>query len=225
MSGAAFAHETGPGTSPTPPSDPSTNVSGAVAVSNQDGAVIGAFAKGTLDGNSLSTVSPTGLANIQQNGGANSILQDQNTLGAILGCSCSSSNNSADLSLAASNQSALVLGAVSIGAQSRSETGSDSGAGFQFVAAGGQESSGGHSSSGFLGHDSSGGQEASGFLVAAGGGSHYDTWDNASSYQASANSAYGIGGTGLINVSQNTGNNSMLQAGNTVAAITGTTLP
>lgn len=169
--------------------------SAAVALSDQDGAVILNFAKGTDGANAINSVAGTGLVNIQQNNGANSILQDQNTLGAILNCSCtsSSSTNVLDVSLAASAQSALVLGNVSIGAENRTSKGSSAGGG-----------------GGFIGDEAAGG-----FFW------HKARWDNTETAVQSSNGLGSFTGTGLYNISQNNGNNSMLQSGNTVAAIVG----
>jgi hypothetical protein len=162
-------------------------------LNQQNGASVFNFAKGTDGTNTIGTVNGTGLVNIQQNNGANSVLQDQNTLGAILNCSCSTSSQTLDASLAASSQSALVLGNVSIGATNTERQG-------------GEDSSGGWHHS----HYSSGG----GFSQSA-------HWDNTSDAVQSSNSLSSFGGTGLFNISQNNGNNSMLQSANTVAAIVG----
>jgi hypothetical protein len=189
MSGVALAgeHDHGDG------HDPSTAVGVAVALTNQEGAVLFNFAKGTDGYNTIGNVGGTGLVNIQQNNGANSVLQDQNTLGAILNCSCSTANQTLDVSLAASNQSALVLGNVSIGAANTEKEALVKSAG------------GGHHSQ----YGSSGG--------------HYEYAHVISSSTAvqSTNSLSNFGGTGLFNISQNNGNNSMLQSANTVAAVVG----
>lgn len=170
-----------------------TDVGIAVALSNQEGAVVLNYAKGTVGTNTITGIGGAGLVNIQQNNGANSILQDQNTLGAILNCSCSSSNDVLNVSLAASNQSALVLGNVSVGAANTEKEVLVKSAG------GGQHSQSGSS------------------------GGHYEYAHVISSSAAvgSSNSLSNFNGTGLYNISQNNGNNSMLQAGNTVAAVIG----
>lgn len=168
---------------------PTSATSAAVALTDQEAAAVFNFAKGTVGSNAIGSIGGTGLVNIQQNNGANSVLQDQNTLGAILNCSCtsSSSTNVLDVSLAASEQNALVLGNVSIGATHTEKQGSV------------QSYSGGHSDGHYL-------------------SAH---WDNASNAVESSNSLSSFSGTGLYNISQNNGNNSVMQSGNTVAAIIG----
>jgi hypothetical protein len=52
-------------------------------------------------------------------------------------------------------------------------------------------------------------------------GSKTHTFAFASTAVQSSNSLSSFGGTGLYNISQNNGNNSVLQSGNTVAAIVG----
>jgi hypothetical protein len=241
MNGAAFASGQGGQGGSDPSKDPTTNAAAAVALTGQDGAVLFDFAKGTDGANTLGTVGGTGLFNVQQNNGANSILQDQNTLGAVLDCSCSTTGNVYAASLAASSQSALVLGDQSIGAVDKGGSGKSSSSGFIFAAGGEQSSGGGHKTtttsgtSGTSGNNhpdsqtndpttttssAGGGEQSAGFLLLAGGQqknsySWYNTAVQSTNYAAS------IGGTGLVNVSQNNGNNSMLQSGNTVAAIIG----
>lgn len=191
VSGAAFAGNE----NHDPHGRGTTNaVSAAVALTEQEGAVVLNFAKGTDGSNTINSAGGTGLVNIQQNNGANSILQDQNTLGAILNCSCtsSSSTNVLDVSLAASDQAALVLGNVSIGAENRTSKGGSAGGG------------------GFVKDEASGG-----FFW------HKAHWNKTENAVQSSNSLGSFSGTGLYNVSQNNGNNSMLQSGNTVAAIIG----
>jgi hypothetical protein len=198
--------------------DPSTSVGVAVALSNQDGGVALNFAKGTVGTNTIGTVGGTGLVNIQQNNGANSILQDQNTLGAILNCSCSSSDQTLGVSLAASNQSALVLGNVSIGATNTTNSGAEQSSG-AFFAAG--SSSSGDDSHGHDSHDNHGHDDGSKKFAAGGAFAQAANWSKSSTAVGSSNTLSSFSGTGLYNISQNNGNNSMLQSGNTVAAIVG----
>jgi hypothetical protein len=224
MSGVAFAHDDG-GDNNNHGTTSAT--SAAVALTDQDGAVIHNFAKGTVGANAIGTVNGTGLVNIQQNNGANSILQDQNTLGAILNCSCtsSSSTNVLDVSLAASEQNALVLGNVSIGAQNKSANGSSA-----YSSTSTKNSAASTTGSGVLTSASADGDDAQ--ASATGGNSAAQSNDNSthnsnrswafqSTAVASSNSLSSFGGTGLYNISQNNGNNSMLQSANTVAAIIG----
>ena len=199
--------------------DPSTTAVGvAVALSNQDGGVALNFAKGTVGTNTIGTVGGTGLVNIQQNNGANSILQDQNTLGAILNCSCSTSDQTLGVSLAASNQSALVLGNVSIGATNTTNSGAEQSSG-AFFAAG--SSSSGDDSHGHDSHDNHGHDDGSKKFAAGGAFAQAANWSKSSTAVGSSNTISNFSGTGLYNISQNNGNNSMLQSGNTVAAIVG----
>ena len=221
MSGAAFAgeHHDNHGTT--------SATSAAVALTDQDAAVIFNFAKGTAGANAIGSVGGTGLVNIQQNNGANSVLQDQNTLGAILNCSCtsSSSTNVLDVSLAGSEQNALVLGNVSIGATNKAGNGSSA-----YASTSTKNSAASTTGSGVATNASADGDDAS---ASAGGGNsaaqsndnstHNSTrsWAFASTAVASSNSLSTFGGTGLYNISQNNGNNSMLQSANTVAVIIG----
>jgi hypothetical protein len=197
--------------------DPSTSVGVAVALSNQDGGVALNFAKGTVGTNTINNVGGTGLVNIQQNNGANSVLQDQNTLGAILNCSCSTSSQTLGVSLAASNQSALVLGNVSIGASNRTSVGAETASGAFFaVGSSGSDDSHGHDN-----HDNHGHDDGSKKFAAGGAFTEAAAWAKSSTAVGSSNTINGFSGTGLYNISQNNGNNSMLQSGNTVAAIVG----
>lgn len=228
MSGAAFAggnDHGGHGGDPGNNNHGTTSAtSAAVALSDQDGAVMFNFAKGTAGNNTIGSVGGTGLVNMQQNNGANSILQDQNTLGAILNCSCtsSSSTNVLDVSLAASEQNALVLGNVSIGAENRTKSGSESGSG-TFASAESSSSGGSSGHDGHDSHDSHGNNDGSRSHAEAASGSfaHAKTWSSSETAVASNNTLSSFTGTGLYNISQNNGNNSMLQSGNTVAAIIG----
>jgi len=169
------------------------NAKTAVAASVQYGDVQDNWAGGTVGSNDTGTIGGTGLINVQQNNGANSILQDANTLGAILNCSCTNSSSSENANttaaLALNAQVASVENNTSNGATNKSSTDSDKG-----------------------------------------GGEHWGSWgkgghDNYSTYNSNAvgstNFIGGVTGTGLINISQNNGNNSMLQSSNTVAAIIG----
>jgi len=234
MSGAAFAgdsHDHGNNNDHGKNNDPTTTSVGlAVALNQQNGASVFNFAKGTDGANTIGTVNGTGLVNIQQNNGANSVLQDQNTLGAILNCSCSTSDQSLGVSLAASQQNALVLGNVSIGATNKAAQASSSS-----VGSGSGSKSSAASTSGTIAIGTSADADGDhGHAQAATGnsaaqdsethqGQHNDTssWAFASAAVQSTNALSSFGGTGLYNISQNNGNNSVMQAGNTVAAIVG----
>jgi hypothetical protein len=231
--------------------DPNVKVSTAVALNDQDAGVAFVFAKGTDAANSISgTVGMTGLQNVQQNGGANSVLQDGNTLGAILNCSCSNSNSGLAFTtaLASNDQDALVLGAVSIGATNKAANGSSASAsqhadsGTYNVSAshtknasasstGGNGNSSAHDDSAHAatssGNTTSSDNDnstfgASGTYSDSGSHSHTSSWAFANNAVQSANSISGTVSTlGLTNISQNVGNNSILQSSNTVAAIIG----
>ena len=207
--------------------DPQTTAVGvAVALNSQEGASVFNFAKGTDGANTIGTVNGTGLVNIQQNNGANSVLQDQNTLGAILNCSCSTSDQVLSASLAASSQSALVLGNVSIGASNKTASGSSS-------ATWNNVKNGSASTNGTIAigtHASADGDDADAGAATGNSsasdndnrsGSKTHTFSFASTAVQSSNALSSFGGTGLYNISQNNGNNSVLQSGNTVAAIVG----
>lgn len=194
---------------------PTTDTSTAVAASVQAGSVEDNFAVGTAGANAIGTAGGTGLFNVQQNNGANSLIQSDNTLGAILNCSCSSSPNSnvTNTSLALSAQVAEVEGNVSIGAENKSSSGSSSSS--ANIQASSEDKGGGH-------HDvygGGGGHDDTSFF--SGDFSHSDEWMRSSEAVASANAIGTISGTGLMNISQNNGNNSLLQSSNTVAAIVG----
>lgn len=211
----AFAHEDGGdgrgGNDPKPTNDTST----AVAASVQAGFVGFDFAKGTAGVNAIGTAGGTGLINAQQNNGANSLIQSDNTLGAILNCSCSSSSSSnvTNTSLALSAQVGAVVGDVSIGAENKSASGHSSSS--ADVEASSEDKGGGH----HYGDIGGGGHDDTSFF--SGDFSHSDSWMRSSEAVASANAIGTISGTGLMNISQNNGNNSLLQSSNTVAAIVG----
>jgi hypothetical protein len=172
---------------------PFLNAASAVGASFQDGNVGWGFSKGVNGNNNASNVNGTGLVNLQQNTGNNSLVQDNNTLGAILNCSCTTSGTgliNASAALALSAQVADVDGGVSIGGENE---GSSSG-----------EKGGGHHS----------------YWGSGGGHSEWSShYENA--VAGGGNTLTNFGGTGMYNVSQNTGNNSLLQSSNTVAAIIG----
>jgi len=186
----------------------------AVAASVQAGEVEDNFAKGTVGSNDTGAINGTGLINVQQNNGANSMLQDANTLGAILnscGCSTNTSDITANTALAVSAQVGEVEDNASIGAKAEVKSGSSSSS--ADIEASGSEKGGGH-------HDEygSGGGHSSEFSF-EGEFSHERTWSEASAPVGSSNYIASVGGTGLINISQNNGNNSLLQSSNTVAAV------
>jgi len=238
MSGAAFAgdsHDHGNNNDHGKNNDPTTTSVGlAVALNQQNGASVFNFAKGTDGANTIGTVNGTGLVNIQQNNGANSVLQDQNTLGAILNCSCSTSDQTFGASLAASQQNALVLGNVSIGATNKAAQASSS---HSSVGSSSSTKNGTASTSGTIAigtkasahGDDADASAATGNSSASDNDNHQEqhnntsthSWAFASAAVGSSNSLSSFGGTGLYNISQNNGNNSVLQSGNTVAAIVG----
>ena len=180
------------------------SVATAVAASDQDAGVLFNFAKGTDANNSVTGGAfngATGLFNVQQNGGANSIQQDGNTLGAILNCSCSN-NGGTSTSLALSSQTAFVAGNTSIGAKNEGTTVAD----VSVFSKKGEDKHHRHGDDGSV-------SAANAFYL-----SHYE---NAVASSNTINASF-ENATGLFNVSQNVGNNSMQQATNTVAAIVGT---
>ena len=194
--------------------NPFLNASTAVAASVQAGEVEDNFAKGTVGSNDTGAINGTGLINVQQNNGANSQLQDANTLGAILD-TCACSTNTADITantaLAVSAQFGSVEGNKSIGAEAETRSGSEKSSANVEVSS--SEKGGGH-------HDEygSGGGHSEEFSF-EGEFSHQKTWSSAEAPVGSSNYIASVGGTGLINISQNNGNNSLLQSSNTVAAV------
>lgn len=193
---------------------PFLNASTAVAATVQAGEVEDNFAKGTVGSNDTGAINGTGLINVQQNNGANSQLQDANTLGAILD-NCACSTNTADITantaLAVSVQVGSVEGNKSIGAEAKAKSGSESSSADVEISS--SEKGGGH-------HDEygSGGGHSEEFSF-EGEFSHEKTWSEASAPVGSSNFIGSVGSTGLINISQNNGNNSLLQSSNTVAAV------
>ena len=190
------------------------NASTAVAATDQDGFVGWNHAEGTVGSNDTGAINGTGLINVQQNNGANSQLQDANTLGAILD-TCACSTNTADITantaLAFSSQSGAVIGNRSEGATAETKSGSEKST--ASIDASSSESGGGHQDK----YSSGGGHEESSSFD--GNFSNSKTWSEASAPVGSTNFIASVGGTGLINVSQNNGNNSLLQSSNTVAAV------
>jgi hypothetical protein len=181
FSGIAFADEHhGPKT---------TDV--ALSASGQGAGVFFDFAKGTDATNTIGTVNGTGLVNIQQNGGANSVQQDANTLAVIFKGNSANGNNAQDTNapIALSAQVAVVAGDKSIGAENTTSKG-------------GERSS-------YRGDESYHSHK------------HSEWWDKTSSAVGSGNNLTTFGGTGMFNISQNVGNNSLQQSANTVAAVIG----
>jgi hypothetical protein len=175
LSGQAFAGEDHGG---KPGEQAKALASTAVAVTIQAGEVEGNRASGNASNNYIGSTNGTGLFNVQQNGGANSIQQDANTLAAILNCACSNGNT---------NTTAVALGLQIAEVEHNKSQGA-----FNTVSGGGDKKED------YRGHTTT------------------------SSYVVSSNNYIGnVGGTGLMNISQNTGNNSMQQSANTVAAIVG----
>jgi len=163
----------------------------AVAASVQAGEVEDNNASGTVGSNKTGAINGIGLTNVQQNNGANSELQSANTLGIILS-SCGCSTNTADITA----NTALAVSA-------------------QFGSVEGNNSTGAatiknHSTD----TDQVSFSEKNGFSA-----SDKDTHSWSSTPVGSTNNVGSVGGTGLMNISQNNGNNSLLQSSNTVAAI------
>jgi len=108
------------------PQDLESKTTNALAASVQAGEVEGAYVEGnlstnTINGNSFSNAK--GMFNVQQNGGANSLQQSDNTLGAILGCTCTdTAEHTSAGAFALSAQVASVDGGKSIGAVNTSES-------------------------------------------------------------------------------------------------------
>lgn len=191
------------------------NASTAVAATVQAGEVEDNFAKGTVGSNDTGTIGGTGLINVQQNNGANSQLQDANTLGAILdncACSANTADITANTALAVSVQVGSVEDNKSIGAKAETRSGSEKDTADVEVSS--SEKGGGHHDS----YGNSGGGHSEEFSF-EGEFSHEKTWSSAEAPVGSTNFIAGVSGTGLINVSQNNGNNSLLQSSNTVAAV------
>ena len=163
----------------------------AVAASVQAGEVEDNNASGTVGSNKTGAINGIGLTNEQQNNGANSELQSANTLGIVLSnCACTTS--AADLTA----NTALAVSA-------------------QFGSVEGNNSEGAAHTT-LSDKDKGGGFH---FGDDAGGGWHDNSFSKSSTPVGSSNNIGSVGGTGLMNISQNNGNNSLLQSSNTVAAI------
>jgi len=223
--------------------DPTTASQNTLAASIQAGEVEDNFAKGTDATNSISGSSfngAKGMFNVQQNGGANSLQQSDNTLAAILNCTCSTPTagvNTSTGAIALSAQVASVEDNVSIGTVNKSETVASSEQG------GGQHSSSSTSNGSSNGNSDpttssyNGANGGSGGATAGKGTTYSSTntdtgggWNSEAFYKLETTTAVassnGIdnafnGAVGMFNVSQNVGNNSMQQASNTAAAIIG----
>jgi hypothetical protein len=199
--------------------DPSIlDANAALAASVQANAVLFNFALGTDAANDISEIHALGLVNIQQNGGANSSQNDANTLAAVLTSSCGCGSNALiniNVPVAATVQVGVVAGNASIGALNVAKTGVDEGSGWHvdhvFAA---EQSAGFH-----IGYFGAGEQSALLAASSAGGGQHFRAWDNQYDWQQSTNSLTKSNLTGMINVSQNVGNNSLQQAANTASVI------
>jgi hypothetical protein len=176
----------------------------ALAGAIQLGEVEHNFAKGTDANNGISSGSfngATGLFNVQQNGGANSLQQDGNTLAAVLNCTCSNTTGTTNNTpIALSAQVASVEGNASLGAANTTTSVTHS----EYVSKKGEDKHH-HGDSGSFSAGESFGLYKTSYAVAS-SNSIGGSFENA---------------TGLFNVSQNVGNNSMQQATNTVAAIVG----
>lgn len=171
--------------------DPFLLANTAVAASVQGGEVEGNSASGTVGTNGAGTINGIGLTNVQQNNGANSQLQSGNTLGIVLS-SCACTTTTADLTANT---------ALAVSAQFGSVEGNGSTGAAKIT-----------NSSTDTDHVSF--SEKNGFSA-----SDKDTHNWSSTPVGSTNSLTSVGGTGLMNISQNNGNNSLLQSSNTVAAI------
>jgi hypothetical protein len=87
----------------------------------------------------------------------------------------------------------------------------------------GEQSSGFHEQSASGHEQSAGAFEQSAFLAqqSAGAGTRFNAWDNTFANQQTNNTLNNLGVTGMVNISQNVGNNSMQQASNTAAVVIG----
>jgi len=254
VSGHAFAETKGPKGDPKPIT---VSLTVGLADSTQSGEVdcdtaIGTDAYNGIDG---SFNGAKGMINVQQNGGANSLQQSDNTLAAILDGSASKADLTGVGAIALSSQTASVVGDSSVGAFSAGKTvskseksggwsfdtsagvagysdssstsggksggkggkGGEGGIGPDVIGGpgGGDSSSSNHKSSGFVAWDSteaSGGYSSSAFYLSE----YLSAVQSANSISGSFN-----GAVGMINVSQNVGNNSLQQTSNTAAAILG----
>ena len=176
---------------PSKHDDPFLLANTAVAASVQAGEVEDNSAKGTLGSNTTGAINGIGLTNVQQNNGANSELQSANTLGIVLS-NCACSTTTADLTA----NTALAVSA-------------------QFGSVEGNGSTGAaHITNSSTDTDLVTKDKNGSFSF-----SDKDTHNWSSTPVASTNSISSVGGTGLMNISQNNGNNSLLQSSNTVAAI------
>jgi hypothetical protein len=194
----------------------------ALAASVQANGVFFNFALGTDAANSISDVHAIGLVNIQQNGGANSNQADANTLAAVLTQSCGCGNGaliSVNVPVAATVQVGAVAGNTSIGALNVAKTGVDEGSGWHVDHVFAAEQSAGFIAGSHYGFIGAGEQSALLAASSAGGGQHFRAWDNQYDWQQSTNTLHNSNFTGMINVSQNVGNNSLQQAANTASVI------
>ena len=148
-----------------------------IATSSQKAVVAFGAGPPSLGNNAVSRIDASGLVNLQQNTGANSVLQSENALSTILDCNCSHAGELT--SRATSTQNALILGDITVRAPN-------------------------------------------GVGGAAAGRAGNLSQSSISGAATASNSISGLGsGTGLYNISQNTGTNAVLQSANTVAEIRG----
>lgn len=98
----------------------------AIALGFQFGEVEDNDADHTVGNAAAANIGGTGLFNVNVNAGANSELQGQNTLGAILNCSCSTNGNSTSLALSTQVGSVEDNSASGASARTDKEGGSES---------------------------------------------------------------------------------------------------
>jgi hypothetical protein len=84
----------------------------AITNSAQDAAIVRALGTSSLASNSAADVRASDLLNLQQNTGANSVVESANTLALILDCGCAHSE--ALTAQAKTTQTALVLGDITV---------------------------------------------------------------------------------------------------------------
>lgn len=282
VGGQAFAGNDNKNHDPSTPTTIST--ADDLAASIQAGKVKNDFAKGTDADNGIDSGSfngAKGMFNVQQNGGANSLQQSDNTLAAILNTPNTNADLNAAGAIALSSQVASVEDVKSIGAvntsksvtktsnssfyhsntNSGAENSTNSGAENSYSTGTHSDSSTYAKSSGSLDPSFSynGANYGSGSFSSGGGSSKTNTdtgggsnsqaanwtnsqaanWTNSDADGGSYSQAFYLvatsmaavstnaisssfaGATGMFNVSQNVGNNSMQQVSNTAAAIIG----
>jgi hypothetical protein len=218
FSGAAFAHDE----HDNDHNNSLLSANAALAASVQANGVFLNFALGTDAKNSISDVHGIGLINIQQNGGANSVQSDANTLAAVLTQSCGCGNGaliSVNVPVAATVQVGAVAGNTSIGAFDSTREGVSEGSGWHVDHVFAAEQSAGLVDADYHGFFAAGEQSALLAASSAGGGQHFSAWKNTIRAVQSSNHLDDIHVIGMVNISQNVGNNSLQQAANTASVI------